>query len=186
LTKKALNKAVTNFQRASMVMQSILAVANGQTDEKIEVGLAKIIDEIFTCLCRDFSKDSITLQIDIADDLKIFAIPIQIQQVMMNLIIKARDAMADRGGVLQIKADSLNNGVRIEVSDSGCGIEPKDTERIFEPFFSTKKDQSPANDGGYGLGLAFCKKVIDEHQGLIEVDSEPGQGCKFTITLPGC
>jgi len=185
LTKKALEKAVTNCQRASMVMESILTVANGQSDEKTEVLLGKLVDEIFSCLCRDFSKDSITVQIDIADDLKVFAIPIQIQQVLMNLIINARDAMAGRGGVLRIKAYQVNNGVRIEVADSGCGIEAKNQEYIFEPFFSTKKDKASSSGGGYGLGLAFCKKVIDEHNGLIEVDSEPGQGCKFTITLPG-
>jgi signal transduction histidine kinase len=103
----------------------------------------------------------------------------------MNLILNAHDAMVPAGGILTIRGHDGNDAVRIEVCDTGCGIEPQDMDRIFEVFFTTKKQ---GNDGsrryGVGLGLAFCKKIIDEHCGAISIESEPSKGSSFRITLP--
>jgi signal transduction histidine kinase len=185
LTKKALEKTVKNCQRASSVMTSMLAVANGKSQEKIEFSVRGIVDEIFTCLCRDFSKDGIKVKIDIGEDVMVFGIPIQIQQVLMNLIINARDAMLGSGGILSIRAEQEDGCVAIEVSDTGCGIEGEAAEHIFEPFFSTKKGKDGLKkSSGFGLGLAFCRKAVQSHNGSIEVESELGQGCVFRITLP--
>jgi two-component system cell cycle sensor histidine kinase/response regulator CckA len=185
LTKKALEKTVKNCQRASSVMTSMLAVANGKSQEKIEFSVRDIVDEIFTCLCRDFSKDRIRVKIDIGEDVRVFGIPIQIQQVLMNLIINARDAMLGCGGLLAISAQRQDDCVLIEVSDTGSGIGSEEMEQIFEPFFSTKKDPPGSKkSSGFGLGLAFCKKVIEGHNGSIKAESEAGRGCTFRISLP--
>jgi signal transduction histidine kinase len=185
LAEKALQRVVRNCERASKIMESMLAVANGQTQGKKEARLLTLVEEIFTCLCRDFAKDRITVETCIADDLMVWAVPVQIQQVLMNLILNARDAMLPRGGILTIKATEKTNALEIEVADTGEGIEPADLENIFGSFFTTKTGKNlPSEYSGAGLGLAFCKKIIDEHNGLISVESKVSQGSKFKITLP--
>ena len=185
LSEKALQKTVQNCGRASQIMESMLALANGDIQEKNDTKLLALVEEIFACLCRDFSKDGITVEIHIPKDLTVWAIPVQIQQVMMNLILNARQAMLPRGGVLVIKAAETNNAVEIDISDTGNGIEPADLERIFDPFFTTKKDKNSASkNSSAGIGLAFCKKVIEEHDGLIRAESKSGKGTKFRIILP--
>ena len=185
LTDKVLHKTVRNCERASKIMESMLVLANGQKQEKKNVRLLILVEEIFSCLCRDFKKDGITVKMCIPEDLNLCAVPVQIQQVLMNLILNARDAMLPRGGVLGIKATEKNDTVEIQVTDSGDGIKPADLKNIFNSFFTTKTNNSsvPKNSGA-GLGLAFCKKVITEHEGVISVESKPTKGSKFKIILP--
>jgi len=185
LTEKALRKAANNCERASKIMESMLALVNGDTQEKTNVRPLDLIEEIFTCLCRDFAKDGITVEILVPDDLMVCVVPVQIQQVIMNLILNARDAMLPRGGILTIKAMETADAVDIEVADTGDGIEPADLENIFETFFTTKGDKnSPTEDSGAGIGLAFCKMIIDRHGGRISVESKAGHGSTFKIALP--
>jgi signal transduction histidine kinase len=185
LTDKVLQKTVRNCERASRVMETMLGLANGQTQEKKNVRLLTLVEEIFSCLCRDFTKDGITVKMSIHEDLTVWVVPVQIQQVLMNLILNARDAMLPRGGVLGIKATEKSDTVEIQVTDSGEGIEPDDLKNIFNSFFTTKTNNSSASENsGAGLGLAFCKKIIAEHEGLISVESKPTKGSKFKITLP--
>ncbi len=186
LTAKALQKTSRNSARASKVMTSILAMTNKKEEKKTSVPFAGLVEEIFTCLCRDFSKDSITVKIDIPADLTIWAVDIQIQQVIMNLILNARDAMLPKGGILTISARENQDGAIIEVSDTGCGIAPENLIKIFEPFFTTKADsKNQSSNSGFGLGLAFCKKVIELHKGSITAESQPAMGSTFKIFLPG-
>ena len=186
LTEKALQKTARNCQRASKIMQSILAVANGQNEEKQNSPLGEMVEEIFTCLCRDFSKDQIRVEIEIPEDLEVWAVPVQIQQVLMNMILNARDAMIQGGGVLNIKAQDAGNSIQIKISDTGRGIARADLARIFDPFFTTKNrvDQSATQTSGSGLGLAFCKKIVESHIGSIKVESGSCQGTTFKIVLP--
>jgi signal transduction histidine kinase len=185
LVEKALQRTVQNCQRASKIMESMLALAGGQMQEKQDTPLLTLVEEIFTCLCRDFAKDNITVNIQIPADLTIRTVPVQIQQVLMNLILNARDAMLHRGGILTIKAQQIADDTQIEVTDTGDGIETKNLKQIFEPFFTTKRnDRLSLRNSGTGLGLAFCKKIIDAHQGTITVESESAKGTIFKITLP--
>jgi signal transduction histidine kinase len=185
LTEKALQKVVKNCGRAAKIVESMLALASGEKQEKKNAHLLDMIDDVFTCLCRDFSKDGITVEIRIPDEMTINVIPIQIQQVLMNLILNARDAMLPHGGVLTVRAAETADTVVIEVADTGEGIDPADLINIFETFYSTKTDKdSPAEYSGAGIGLAFCKMIIDRHKGCISVESKPGQGSTFKIVLP--
>lgn len=185
LVEKALVKTAQSCERASKIMESLLAMADGKTQEKKNARLIALVEEIFTCLCRDFSKDGITVKIQIPEDLAVWVVPVQIQQVLMNLILNARDSMLPRGGILNIKAVESSDAVQIEVADTGCGIEPGDLQNIFESFFTTKIDGNrPSRYSGSGLGLAFCKKIVDAHGGCISVESQPERGSTFTITLP--
>jgi two-component system NtrC family sensor kinase len=185
LSEKALQKVVRNCEHASKIMESMLAVANGQTQEKQNSTLITLVENVFACLCRDFAKDGITVNIQISQDLKVWAVPIQIQQVLMNLILNARDAMLPRGGILTIKAWDTADTVQIEITDTGCGIEPDHLKKIFQPFFTTKANgKLPSQRSGSGLGLLFVKRIIDDHEGSVSVESKPAEGTTFKITLP--
>ena len=183
LTERALRKTAHNCRQAAKVMESILAVANAGFVEKVETPLLPLIKGVFDCLCRDFGKDSITVEINVNDDLRLKVVPVQLQQAIMNLVLNAREAMLPKGGKLKIEAHGNSDHVQIKVSDTGAGIEQSELNRVFDSFFTTKRRQGPGQSGT-GLGLALCKKVVEHHNGTITVESQPGKGTTFTITLP--
>ena len=102
----------------------------------------------------------------------------QIQQVLLNILSNSIQAMTE-GGTLGIVTglEKELNMVYIEISDTGVGIKPEDYDKIFEPFFTTK-------DKGVGLGLSICSRIIENHKGFMEVESNLNKGSKFTIKLP--
>ncbi|MEJ0091056.1 MAG: ATP-binding protein [Limisphaerales bacterium] len=107
----------------------------------------------------------------------------QLQQVIMNLLLNALEAMGT-GGTLTIGTEiaDAEEGMRvlkIRVQDTGAGIAPENAARLFEPFFTTKKN-------GTGLGLAICQRIIQEHRGVIHAESETGRGSTFSVHLPLC
>ncbi|MCD4831755.1 MAG: HAMP domain-containing histidine kinase [Anaerohalosphaeraceae bacterium] len=184
LTKKALEKTVYNSSRASEILESILGIVNGETAELKHCKLKNLVEDVFACIGRDFGRDGIKVCLDISEDLEIYAVPVQMQQVFMNLILNAREAIMPRAGTISIKAESVDGDVIIEVCDSGSGISPSDMKNLFIAFFTTKTADGPSGRNGAGLGLVFCKEMIDSHNGTITVESQEGQGTKFIITLP--
>jgi len=185
LTRKALEKAVANCRRASKVIEGVLALAGEGRLEKQTCRVKRLVEGVFDCLCRDFSKDAIELVVEIPEELEIYAAGVQIQHVLMNLVLNARDAMLGRGGILRVVARDAGDSVEIEVADTGEGIAAANLDRIFAPFFSTKTE--PLEQGpmrGAGLGLAFCSRVVEAHGGTISVESKPSQGTTFRIALP--
>jgi signal transduction histidine kinase len=111
-------------------------------------------------------------------------VPAQIEQVLLNLILNARQAMP-RGGYLRIEVreNPEANMVEIAVRDTGVGIAPEKLRLIFEPFYTTKNPDEEGH-GGTGLGLSVCRQIIEQHQGRIRVESVVGQGSTFTLKLP--
>jgi len=121
---------------------------------------------------------SVELQANILDDLpQVLADPDQLQQVFINLINNSLDAMPG-GGTLTVNTKLLGDRVEIELSDTGGGITADKLDMIFDPFFSTKHRQ------GTGLGLTIVEQIIYEHNGDIQVESEPGRMTRFIISLP--
>ena len=185
LVDKALAKTVRNCERASRIMTSMLAVANGQAQDTEQTNMLALVEEVFTSFCRDFQKDGITVTTDVPPDLQVRCVPVQIQQTLMNLILNARDAMLPGGGTLTVAARRNGSYVELAVSDTGAGIPAQDLENIFRPFFTTKAGAENATTySGSGVGLAFCKRVVDAHAGDIAVTSTPGAGSTFRIRLP--
>ncbi|MBN1456791.1 MAG: HAMP domain-containing histidine kinase [Sedimentisphaerales bacterium] len=184
LARKVMKKTAANSARASNILKSMLAMANGEKQEKKYYNLKDLIDEIFTCIARDPGKDKINLNINIPENMTVYCEGICLQQVLMNLILNGREAMLKRGGTLSIRAQKLDRHVQIEVSDTGCGIEKENLSKIFEPFYTTKDEKDITKRNGAGLGLAFCKKVIDAHNGTISVESKPARETNFRIKLP--
>lgn len=110
---------------------------------------------------------------------EIQAISDQIKQVILNMINNAEEAISADGGKLKIITGVFDSKIKIHIQDTGCGIPPENVKSIFDPFFTTKSAAK-----GTGLGLSISYGIIKQHGGEIEVESEPGKGTTFTITLP--
>src|SRR5262249_12731313 len=137
LIKKALVKAFQSATKAGKICSSMLGLARGESSVgAIEV--QKLIDEVLLVLARDPPKDGITLRVQVQPNLLISGDSIQLEQVLLNLLINARQAMLGKGGSLTIKAHKLDatNEVRIQVIDTGTGIPEKLLPKIFQPFFT--------------------------------------------------
>jgi two-component system, NtrC family, sensor kinase len=103
----------------------------------------------------------------------------KLQQVFLNLFINARDAMPV-GGALTVRTWAENGFAHVEVADTGQGIPPEHLARIYDPFFTTKSSKK-----GTGLGLSITYGIVQEHNGIIEVDSTVGRGTRFRLEFPG-
>jgi len=127
-------------------------------------------------LLRRVMPATIDLRFAIDPDLSpILADDTQIQQVILNLAVNARDAMP-RGGVLQIDVRNFGGSVALTVRDTGCGMPPEVLSRIREPYFTTRQ-----GSGGTGLGLAMAARILDEHNAVMSVESTVGEGSCFHI-----
>jgi len=189
LVRKALERTVSNTERAARIIEIMLQMAQGRPGEKGRHCLRAIVEDALACTVRDFGKDRIEVRIEIDPGLQVWAEPVSLQQAMMNLILNARQAMLGRGGVLTVSAQHDAGNTRIEVADTGCGIPAECLPRLFGPFFTTRTVSTEQGRRGTGLGLAMVKRVIEDHEGMISVRSQPGEGAAFTVTLPtppGC
>jgi two-component system NtrC family sensor kinase len=127
--------------------------------------------------------DGVELTLDLAPDLPIlWADPHQLHQIVLNLLSNAHQAMqqaARRHLTISTRFDAPRNRVSLEVTDTGPGIPPEVLPRIFESFFTTKGEGQ-----GTGLGLSLCRRLVEEHGGVIRVESPPGRGAVFQVELP--
>ena len=178
LCEKALQKSLLFGQRAGDMLEKIMAVAGSGSTETQHHPFNKILDDVFTCIGRDFEKDQIRVVRDVEPDVEIWADATAIGQVLMNLLLNARQSMIPKGGTLRIVATQTADGTLIQISDTGCGIDPQRLKDIFTPFYTAGKKN------GNGLGLAFCRTVIEAHGGYIQADSDPDEGTTFKILLP--
>jgi signal transduction histidine kinase len=188
MVRKALSKSVTHAMRAGKICTSMLSLVRGERDNRT-VAIQTLVDETLSVLARDPSRDGIALRVQVQPDLNVKGDPIQLEQVLLNLLINARQAMLQehdngRGGVLTIKAGRAEDTIRIDVADTGPGIAERNLPRIFEPFFTTKTAPRAGEPRGSGLGLHICKQIVEKHGGRIEVESAPGRGTTFGVLLP--
>jgi PAS domain S-box-containing protein len=179
--------------RGAALVKQILTFARGTEGERMSVQIKYSIDELLKFIQETFLSD-IIIKVDIPKDLwMINADPTQLHQILLNLVINARDAMP-HGGTLSIGAENcmldeqyaaMNQEARpgkylmISISDSGTGIPPEIQEKIFEPFFTTKETGK-----GTGLGLATVLSIVKSHNGFMNLYSEMGKGTNFKIYFP--
>jgi signal transduction histidine kinase len=147
------------------------------------------VDEVLLVLARDPQKDGLALRVQVQPELNVVGDAVQLEQVLLNLLINARQAMLGKGGSITIKANTQletegKPEVRIQVIDTGPGIPEKLLPKIFQPFFTTKGTTKKGEAKGTGLGLAICKEILDHHKGRIEVESTVGKGTTFSLYLP--
>jgi signal transduction histidine kinase len=182
---KALEKILAATQRASKITSTILAVARNRSENFELTNLKQIIEDALVLLERELTKYRIAVETHLADVPQVLALGNQIQQVLLNLLINARQAMPNGGRlVIRLEHDAAADTVDFIVRDTGCGIPADKLPRIFEPFYTTKSGPDETGKGGTGLGLASCRKIIEAHSGRIRVESTVGKGTQFTIKLP--
>ena len=183
---KALDKILTAANKAVKITNTVLAAAKNRTKGFEPVNFAALIEDSLILLEREMNKYRITVEKFFSDRLpEIMADGNQILQVVLNLLINARQAMPNGGRlVLKMSYDEENEMIDFVVRDFGCGIPQDKLPRIFDRFYTTKPGPDDSGKGGSGLGLASCKNIIEQHQGFIRVESTEGKGTAFTVKLP--
>jgi signal transduction histidine kinase len=182
---KAFDKILAASQRAAKITSTILAVARNRSENFEPTNLGQLVSDSLVLLERELSKYRISVETDLTEVPPALALGNQIQQVLLNLLINARQAMPNGGRlIIRLAHDAAADTVDLVVRDTGCGIPPDKLPRIFEPFYTTKSGPDETGKGGTGLGLASCRQIIEAHHGRIRVESTVGKGTQFTLKLP--
>jgi PAS domain S-box-containing protein len=190
---RTLSMIQNSAERGSDMVDQVLAFARGVEGERVALQLKTIVEDIQNITQETFPEE-IDVQMHVDEDLQqIVGDATQIQQVLMNLCVNARDAMPE-GGTLTVRAENITLDqedarmnidaepgayVCVTVSDTGVGMPEEVIDKIFEPFFSTKPEGK-----GTGLGLSTAYSIVKGHDGFIEVHSEEGTGTTFRVCLP--
>jgi PAS domain S-box-containing protein len=174
---KIIEKHVKNCK---LVVEDLLNFASSSKTEKEAININEAIDEVLNFISHHSELYQLEIKRDYDNDLPLLLLDEKkIKQVFMNLIMNAKDASGKAGTIsLSTDYDPSKKEVTIKVSDTGCGIKKKNLSRIFDPFFTTK----PTGEGT-GLGLSVSYGIIENHGGKIMVESEPGRGSTFTVSL---
>ena len=182
---KCFEKILASANRAATITNTVLGMARNRAAGQEPTDLVKLVDNTLLLLEREMNKYRVTVERSYQAIPPALVNGNQIQQVLLNLLINARQAMPN-GGRLWIKLlnDPENNMVDLVVRDSGCGIPADKLPRIFESFYTTKNGPDASGKGGTGLGLSMCRDIIESHHGRIRVDSTVGRGTAFTLKLP--
>jgi len=175
-----IDSIIGSVSRCGKITKRLLSFARHIEVEIDEISFKELATEVVGFLQKEAEYRSIIIHMDIADDLPEFTSDRgKLQQIFLNLVNNAFQAMND-GGHLAISATtSTDDALMFAVADDGCGIPKADVKRIFDPFFSTKKKA-----GGTGLGLSITYGLVQELGGSMSVESEVGLGTTFTITMP--
>lgn len=178
-----LEKITQQSFRASEIANGLLNFSRTSTTEFRETDLNQVIRDTLSLLEHQFKTAQIQVNAELAEQLPpIHGNPGKLQQVFLNLLLNAKDAMPG-GGQLRIMTQ-INGHVEARISDSGAGIAPEHLKRIYDPFFTTKTMPKPGERRGTGLGLSVSYGIIQEHAGKIEVESAIGAGTTFHLEFP--
>ncbi len=177
--RKILEMALSETVRLTDMLRKMLIFSKPDQEARQETDLNAIMDELLLLYGKQLSEYSVKVAIDFAENLPtVKASRNQLRQVFLNMITNARDAMPE-GGVLTVRTFARGEFACVAISDTGCGIKPEHLDKIFEAFFTTKESIK-----GVGLGLSVCYGFIRDHGGDISVESTPGEGTTFTVSLP--
>lgn len=181
---QAFERILKGGQRAAAIVSSMLGYARNNSTQRQLTDLARLVEEVLILTEKDLSKHQIKVDTRIQTRPQVPAVPGQIEQILLNLVINARQAMP-RGGRLRIdlRENRQTRMAEVRIADTGCGIPADQLRLIFEPFYTTKEPDEEGH-GGSGLGLSVCRQIIEQHHGRIRVESIVGKGSTFTVKLP--
>jgi len=176
-----LQKVRTQAERATNIVNNLLNFSRtGSATEFAEIDVARVLDDTLQLLEPQLRRSQIELVRRYDNDApEAYANAGKLQQVFTNLILNARDAIPDGGRIIVSTGTAEDGSLLVEITDTGIGIAPENVAKIYDPFYTTK-----GVGQGTGLGLAVSYGIVQEHAGRISVDSTPGQGTTFRITLP--
>jgi signal transduction histidine kinase len=174
---------INQSERANKLIQNLLGVSRNNQSEESFINISSLVDQVLSFLNYKLSNLNIEIIREYEPNLpELFIDPNKLEQVFLNLIVNACHAMP-KGGKIKITTKSVNywgeGYVKIDLTDTGCGIPEENLKKIFDPFFTTKE-----KGVGTGLGLFICRRIIENYQGSVELTSKVGEGSTFTIKLP--
>jgi C4-dicarboxylate-specific signal transduction histidine kinase len=180
--RSVLKRIVADGERGSKVIGNIRAMLKKGDQKRVKLDINDLICEVMTLVQGELKHHGVSVRAKLADDLpRVLADRIQLQQVILNLMINAVEAMAsvsDRPRILQVRSQRHEpGGILVTVEDSGTGIDLKDINRIFETFFTTKSE-------GMGMGLSICRSIVESHGGGISASRADPHGSVFQVFLP--
>jgi signal transduction histidine kinase len=174
-----LNVIESEALRCRGIIDSLLGFARRSERSTSRTDVGSLVRESLSLVKNDLANKGISVTADYGErEAIIWADSNQIQQVVLNLVTNAADAMPE-GGHIEIKIDLSRDLVEIRVIDDGLGMDQDVLKEAFEPFFTTKE-----RGKGTGLGLPICQRIIEEHGGIIEIQSEPHDGTTVSVRLP--
>jgi signal transduction histidine kinase len=178
----SLERVIADGHRASEVIGSIRAMFKKEDHGKARLDINELVHEILALVQGELQINRISVQTDLAPDLpEVLGDRIQLQQVILNLIMNAIEAMISvegRARALRVSSEQRGpDGVLMSVADSGTGIDSKTIDRIFEPLYTTKPD-------GMGMGLSICRSIIQAHRGQLSASAGHPHGSVFQVVLP--
>lgn len=178
----AIENMIRDAQRSNDVVRRVRALAQKREAQFHPIMVNDIVTESVELLRREFESQGVRLTLDLTQSLPaVYIDKIQIQQVVMNLLMNAVQAMADmarQSRVLVVKTtEEASGATRFSVTDKGPGISPEIEKRLFSPFFSTKTD-------GMGMGLVIARSIIESHGGTIRLESAPADGTTASFSIP--
>jgi signal transduction histidine kinase len=166
-------------RRCKTIIENLLRFARQEPTEHALVDLNRVVEEGIAIVDHQLTIHRVTIEKRLSPVPVIMGDGNQLQQVLMNLLINAQQAMEPDGGTVRVTTGVCDGVVEMRVSDTGPGITPEVRSKIFEPFFTTK----PAGKGT-GLGLSVSYGIVRDHRGEIRIEDEPGQGATFVVTFP--
>lgn len=177
---KQLKLIETETKRCGDIVKGLLDFSRKDQDDFEEKHLNEIVQGTYELMMHHIKIANITFLTDLSarNDI-IWCSPNQIKQACIAILVNASEAISDKGEIIIRTSNTVNNSIRLEISDNGSGISPEDIPHIFQPFFSTKHDAR-----GIGLGLAIVHGIVTNHGGKIEVDSVVGQGTTISLIFP--
>jgi signal transduction histidine kinase/ActR/RegA family two-component response regulator len=182
-TRRMIDVISAQAERAGKIVQNLLSLAAKSEPRRVAFDMNDIVRNVITLREYQESVDNIAVTAELSDDLPYaWGDPHQMEQVMLNLIVNAEDAINDVGGrpgAIHVKTCVEGGLLQVKVTDNGSGIHARDMARIFDPFFTTKDRQR-----GTGLGLSICAEIVKDHGGELYAWSTYGTGSTFTLELP--
>lgn len=177
--KERLGVVSDQEERIAKIIQDLMSFARPTQPKFASASAAGIVGRVLSVLADRVSMQKITVNSSLDQKLPAIMVdPLQIEQVFMNLLINASQAMPE-GGEINIEGELLDSFLDIRVADTGQGIDSQNLGKIFDPFFTTKKEGE-----GTGLGLAICNSIVEHNGGTMRVQSRAGLGTTFTVSLP--
>jgi len=179
-SRDTLRKIEAAAKRCREVVQNLLRFSEqDQEADHVDVELGRVLEDAYSLTAQQMEELGIAVRWQVEPGIKILGDHRQLMRAFLNILVNARTAMRETGGLLKITVSHSEESAVVEFADSGKGIDPEQVDRIFEPFFTTKDVWTNT-----GLGLSVTYRVITDHGGQIEVDSQPGKGTRFTVKLP--
>jgi len=180
--RSTVESIIKDGDRAGDVIQRVRAMVSTTADQKVQLHVNEIINEVITLLQHELFSHGVSLRMELAPDLgSVLGDRIQLQQVVLNLVINGIEAMQpvmDRPRELVIRTvQAKDDQILVMVRDCGIGLAVENADRLYDAFFTTKS-------GGMGMGLSICRSIVESHGGRLSASGNVGPGATFQFSLP--